>query len=516
MTETQHSTVKDTTRMPAHQSSTAMEFHHIAVEEITATIQARSIKETGVKRLMTALETHGFLAQYPVGVRQLETGYRLFHGNHRVEAARRCGLTHVPALVYQDLSADDEWRLAYLGNTAHDALVRQTFVDDAELVWTLLASGRMQDQVKDILGWTTRTQVANYAALKHICAEAWSIVRVTSEASLVTRVSEEDGDMVVTSGDKPLFSERLLRDIVSLTAEQQLHLVKALVKTGDKKDYRQAADDYKATNGLEAEATQRLKHLPPAYLESALAELTKTVYLREWQTLKGPGPQLQKLLQQKLDEYDQKQTYHLHHGDLASVAETLDAESVDVILTDPPYGQEHLPLYKTLGDVALRLLKPGGSLVVLTGQSYVPAILSLLGASLTYHWMLSYLTPGGQAVQLWQRNINTFWKPVLWFIKGDTYTGKWVGDVAKSAVNDNDKRFHTWGQSESGMADLLDRVSQPGDMVCDPFMGGGTTGVVALAHGRQFIGMDLDATMVETTRRRCEETLAIKYQDGAK
>ena len=514
MTESQHSTVKDTTRMTAQPSSAAMVFQHVALEDITATIQARTLKDAGVKRLMTAIETHGFLAQYPIGVHELETGYRLFHGNHRVEAARRCGLTHVPALVYQDLSADDEWRLAYLGNTAHDTLVFQSFVDDAELVWTLTVSGRTQEQVAGILGWS-RGKVSQYAMLKQITAEAWAIVVATENQRAVAQESGDGVAEMLRPVASP-FTEYLLRAIITLTPEQQLPLVKALVKTGDKKAYRQQAEDYQAANGLEAEATQRLKHLPPAYLESALAELTKTVYLREWQTLKGPGPQLQKLLQQKLDEYDQKQTYHLHHGDLAKVAETLDAESIDVILTDPPYGQEHLPLYKTLGDVALRLLKPGGSLVVLTGQSYVPEILSLLGASLTYHWMLTYLTPGGQSVQLWQRNINTFWKPVLWFIKGDTYTGKWVGDVAKSAVNDNDKRFHTWGQSESGMADLLDRVSQPGDMVCDPFMGGGTTGVVALAHGRQFVGIDLDAAMVETTRRRCEETLAIKYQDGAK
>jgi site-specific DNA-methyltransferase (adenine-specific) len=104
-------------------------------------------------------------------------------------------------------------------------------------------------------------------------------------------------------------------------------------------------------------------------------------------------------------------------------------------------------------------------------------------------------------VQLWQRNVNTFWKPVLWFVKGE-YEGKWLGDVSRSNPNDNDKRFHHWGQSESGMADLVERCSVPGNTILDPFCGGGTTGAVALEMGRYFIGADNDQQQIDTTEAR--------------
>jgi site-specific DNA-methyltransferase (adenine-specific) len=77
--------------------------------------------------------------------------------------------------------------------------------------------------------------------------------------------------------------------------------------------------------------------------------------------------------------------------------------------------------------------------------------------------------------------------------------------VLKSAVNDNDKRFHEWGQSESGMADLVERFSAPGDTILDPFMGAGTTGVVAVRSGRRFIGIDLDADAVKQASARIAE-----------
>jgi len=195
--------------------------------------------------------------------------------------------------------------------------------------------------------------------------------------------------------------------------------------------------------------------------------------------------------------------YRLIVGDFAEVSQNFSPGEVDVIITDPPYSQEYIPLYGMLAEQAARILRPGGSLIVMTGQSYLPEILNIMTPYLRYHWTAAYLTPGAQAVQLWQRNVNTFWKPLLWFVNGE-YTGAWIGDVARSAVNDNDKRFHEWGQSVSGMSDIVNRFSTPLDVVLDPFCGAGTTGVAALLSGRRFIGVDLDHAAITTAEQRCQ------------
>jgi hypothetical protein len=169
----------------------------------------------------------------------------------------------------------------------------------------------------------------------------------------------------------------------------------------------------------------------------------------------------------------------------------------DVVITDPPYPKEYVHLFEEMAQLCADAGVP--VVAAMSGHSYLPQIYAGMSKHLRYRWTLAYLTPGGQSASQWHAKVNTFWKPILLF--GDA--GDWIGDVCKSSTNDNDKRFHHWGQSESGMLDLVKRLSKPGDLICDPFMGAGTTAVAALAAGRKFVGCDIDEAHVQTARGRC-------------
>jgi len=183
-------------------------------------------------------------------------------------------------------------------------------------------------------------------------------------------------------------------------------------------------------------------------------------------------------------------------SDIANAA--IEPGSIDYIITDPPYPKEFLPLYSTLSEKAALWLKPGGSLIVMSGQSYIPEVVSRLCECMNYHWMAAYLMPG-QGAQMFDRSVNPFWKPLLWFVKGK-YSGDWIGDVLQS--KENDKDHHHWGQSESGMADIITRWTDAGDTILDPFLGGGTTVIVAAELGREAIGFDIDESCVATALAR--------------
>ena len=57
----------------------------------------------------------------------------------------------------------------------------------------------------------------------------------------------------------------------------------------------------------------------------------------------------------------------LIHGEFQEKGNEIPDNSIDLIFTDPPYDEGSLPLYRDLGILGTRVLKPGGSLVLLGG-----------------------------------------------------------------------------------------------------------------------------------------------------
>lgn len=206
-----------------------------------------------------------------------------------------------------------------------------------------------------------------------------------------------------------------------------------------------------------------------------------------------------------------KERLFLQEADLndeQAVIKMIGEEKIDAVIADPPYGSKYNGLVASLARVSKEVLKPDGSLFVMCGQSNLPDIFKILGKEFFYRWTFAYLTPGGQSAQIWPEQINTFWKPVLWYSKNGQKPDRWNGDVIKSKENDNDKRFHEWGQSISGTLEWVEKASKPGDLIFDPFVGGGPVVLAALAMGRRVIGIDIDPEAIEVTEDRLEAAIA--------
>ncbi len=211
--------------------------------------------------------------------------------------------------------------------------------------------------------------------------------------------------------------------------------------------------------------------------------------------------------------------YHLYAGDLLEVAEQRDERgelfiadaSVDKIITDPPYDREALPAFDKLGSLAMRKLKPGGSLFVLSGSSYLPEVMgSLLRAGLSYQWVISWVATARTPV--WDRGILSQAKLVLWFTRGE-YAGKRILSDFVPVMN-REKDLHVWQQDETATAELLQLVCNPDDLVLDPFCGSGTTGAACLSVGCRFLGVDADPNALKFTANRLE--LVAQFMAGVR
>lgn len=202
----------------------------------------------------------------------------------------------------------------------------------------------------------------------------------------------------------------------------------------------------------------------------------------------------------------QNEDYWLINDDFVAAANQIEDGSIDLILTDPPYFGKDLWVFDKLGEFAAKKLKDGGSLVVMVGQYYLPQILKDFSkhTELNWQWQFNCEMKAPNAFVA-SRRVEVTFKPLLWYVKGQ-YKGRSLRDSVKSSGID--KRWHELGQSENQFRYFVELLSKHGQLVCEPFMGGGTTVIAALRTGRKVIGIDIDSKSVQITIRRIDELKA--------
>ena len=204
----------------------------------------------------------------------------------------------------------------------------------------------------------------------------------------------------------------------------------------------------------------------------------------------------------------------LRMGDCLKLMGGLAEGSVDLVLTDPPYNISRANGFASMGRAGIdfgawdvgadlfsylegcfRLLGADGSLVVFNDWRN-------LGAIAEHAEALGFVTK--DMIRLEKRNpmprnrdrrYVTDFEVALWFTMPKakwTFNRQDEGYQRPKFVKSIDKGLHPTQKSLGLMEDLLRIHSNAGDVVFDPFMGSGTTGVACVNLGRDFVGVELD------------------------
>lgn len=237
--------------------------------------------------------------------------------------------------------------------------------------------------------------------------------------------------------------------------------------------------------------------------------------------------------------------WSLREGDALELLAALPANSVDGVITDPPYCSGGRTASERLAPPSKKYLGGNKAYPEFVGdhrdQRGFLAWCSLWLAAAwratresgvlvtTIDWrMLPTLTDAVQAGGWIWRGIVPWYKPVcrpqrgrfrnscefaVWASKGALPLERGVpvlpGLVTASPVA-SAVRHHVTEKPLSVMRELV-RIVVPGGLVLDPFAGAGTTGLAALAEGRRFVGFELHRGYAETARRRL--AAAVRYGD---
>ena len=201
----------------------------------------------------------------------------------------------------------------------------------------------------------------------------------------------------------------------------------------------------------------------------------------------------------------------------------MEAESVDAIITDPPYGINYVsqtgvsikndksPFIWFLYD-AFRVLKSGasgrGSLVCFTRwdvqQTFIDAM-KLAGFHVKSEVIWDKVIGG-------QGDVKAQFSPshenIIFAVKGKfNFPGHRPRDLVTFQKINSSRMVHPTEKPVALLASLITSVTKPGDLIFDPFAGSGSTLVAAKKTGRRFIGTELDERWFSIAQKRVEEAV---------
>jgi hypothetical protein len=209
-----------------------------------------------------------------------------------------------------------------------------------------------------------------------------------------------------------------------------------------------------------------------------------------------------------LGPYELNQIYT---GDARELGEGIPNESVDLIFTDPPYLKEYLYLYEWLAEFSARVLKPEGFLMTYVGGYWKDEIMSYMRPHLDYFWDYT-LIMGDNASMVWQRLTIARAKALLCYrpkggigMPRTSILGMYTGSGHATG-------YHNWQQDEDTARYYIDCFTHSGDLVLEPFTGGGTTQAVCKVLGRPCVGFEIDPESAEVARKRVDSTKQLIYQ----
>ena len=223
----------------------------------------------------------------------------------------------------------------------------------------------------------------------------------------------------------------------------------------------------------------------------------------------------------------------LWKGDCLELMKNIDNESIDLVITDPPYK-----LNKTTGSMTSSAkvdkwqgnLRAGDKTANITNVIQFSEWLSevyrvLKENSHCYVWVndknLVDLCNEAEKVGFRLHNILVWKKnnctPNRWYMKncefivflhkGKSFPIKNLGDAQLfecDNINGKDK-LHPTQKPITCLERLILNSSNELDTVLDPFMGSGSTGIACINTNRNFIGIELDNTYFEIAKKRIEE-----------
>ncbi|HZD70340.1 MAG TPA: DNA methyltransferase [Actinomycetes bacterium] len=225
--------------------------------------------------------------------------------------------------------------------------------------------------------------------------------------------------------------------------------------------------------------------------------------------------------------YSQEDGISLYHGDCRDVLPELPPSSVDLLLTDPPYGKHYVPEGRPVRRMniradgarqgvrvvrqalfaALPLLKADAHVLVFchweSWPDFYDAICPLVPIKNALIWHKDRGGPGDT-----QMEYARDYEVVLYGAQGRrAITGRRDGAVVRGFPPVGPQRLHPTEKPADLLGYFIAKHCPPGGTVLDPFAGSGSTLLAAWQLGRCGIGVEIDQRYCQVAATRLQHGL---------
>jgi DNA modification methylase len=217
-------------------------------------------------------------------------------------------------------------------------------------------------------------------------------------------------------------------------------------------------------------------------------------------------------------------TNQIPHGDCIEVMRQMPANSVDFILTDPPYlvnyrdrsgrtiqNDADESWLKPAMAEAYRVLKQDRVAVMFYGWTKIDSFFEA--------WRSAGFQPVGHIV--FRKSYSSKSRFLRYQHEQAYLLAKGRPPLPKQPLGDmpySGNKLHPTQKPVPALAQLIRSFSLPGESVLDPFAGSGSTCAAALLTGRKYIGMEMDDTYFQQASmrlKRVHRRIAAKRPSGS-
>jgi DNA modification methylase len=209
----------------------------------------------------------------------------------------------------------------------------------------------------------------------------------------------------------------------------------------------------------------------------------------------------------------------IYHGDCRDILPAIGSESVDLIVTDPPYGIEFRSNFRVAtprfspiaGDVgvdvswlsdAVRVLRDTSAAYIATRWDVFPIWAEAVAMQMDLKNCIVWAKPGGGMGDL-EGDYCPEHEFLVYAVKGrHILRGGRIGNVWRVAKDPPASYEHPTQKPVGLLHRAIEKSSDAGALVLDPFMGSGSTLRAAKNLGRRAIGIELEERYCEVAVRR--------------